>query len=59
MKQRYQVSADTATIPIIALTAHAMSSYRQKALDDGCDEYDTRPVDMKRLPGKIDAFLSA
>jgi CheY-like chemotaxis protein len=48
----------TASIPVIALTAHAMAEDRQKALDVGCDEYDTKPVDLSRLLEKIERLLS-
>ena len=56
-----QIKANSATqsIPVVALTAHAMAGDEQKALEAGCDEYDTKPVDLKRLLGKIDSLLSA
>ena len=55
-----QIKADPATqgIPLIALTAHAMAGDEQKAREAGCDDYDTKPVDLKRLLGKIENLLS-
>ena len=56
-----QIKANPATqaIPVIALTAHAMAGDEQKAMKAGCNDYDTKPVDLKRLLGKIENLLGA
>ncbi|MFW6183270.1 MAG: response regulator, partial [Chloroflexota bacterium] len=52
--RRLKGDGATQAIPIIALTAHAMAGDRQQALDAGCDDYDTKPIDFRRLLGKIE-----
>jgi two-component system cell cycle response regulator DivK len=56
-----QLKADPALrhIPVIALTAHAMANDREKALEAGCDEYDTKPIELPRLLAKMEALLLA
>jgi two-component system cell cycle response regulator DivK len=56
--RRLKAATDTREIPIIALTAFAMASDEQMAREAGCDDFDTKPVDLPRLLGKVESWLS-
>jgi two-component system, cell cycle response regulator DivK len=55
--RRVKANAATRQIPVIALTAHAMAGDREKAIEVGCEDYDTKPIELSRLLGKIAALL--
>jgi CheY-like chemotaxis protein len=57
--RRLKADPVTQGIPVIALTAHAMADDEQKAREAGCDDYDTKPVNLNRLLGKIENFLGS
>ncbi|WP_420586113.1 response regulator [Ruegeria sp.] len=57
--RRIKAAPETASIPVVALTAHAMASDREKALEAGCDDFDTKPVELSRLLEKMRNLLPA
>lgn len=57
--RRLKADRATAKIPVIGLTAHAMEGDREKAMEAGCDDYDTKPVEIERLLEKIEALIKS
>lgn len=56
--RQLKAAPDTRGIPVIALTAHAMAGDRDKAIEAGCDDYDTKPIELPRLLAKMEALLN-
>ncbi len=57
--RQLKADGETSKIPVIGLSAHAMAGDREKAMEAGCDDYDTKPVELPRLLDKIASFLGA
>jgi CheY-like chemotaxis protein len=55
--RRLKGDPETRSIPVLALTAHAMAEHRDRSLEAGCDDYDTKPIELPRLLAKIEALL--
>jgi CheY-like chemotaxis protein len=55
--RRLKMAPETKSIPVIALTAHAMTGDRERCIEAGCDDFDTKPVEIARLLGKIETLL--